>query len=98
MARIRWHILFSSQQQHSCSCWFSLCPTQSSGTSPSGIGSSLFLSLQYYLYFGYQKNEKADISKRDEEVLKLLGAKLLRMDDSLLSAAIKAEQIWEISL
>ena len=52
----------------------------------------------WFFLFGYQKNEKADISKRDEEVLKLLGAKLLRMDDSLLSAAIKAEQIWEISL
>ncbi|MBR5346416.1 MAG: type II toxin-antitoxin system RelE/ParE family toxin [Deltaproteobacteria bacterium] len=52
----------------------------------------------WFFLFGYQKNERANISKRDEEVLKLLGAKLLRMNDSLITAAIMAGQIKEIAL
>ena len=52
----------------------------------------------WFFLFGYQKNERANISKQDEEVLKLLGAKLLRMDGILLAAALSADQIKEITL
>ena len=52
----------------------------------------------WFFLFGYQKNERSNISKQDEEVLKLLGAKLLRMNDILLDAALSAGQIREIAL
>ena len=52
----------------------------------------------WFFLFGYQKNERANISMQDAEVLKLLGTKLLRMDDIMLVAAISTGQIREVTL
>ncbi len=53
---------------------------------------------RWFFLYGFEKNEKANISLQDEEALKLIGAKFLRMTDHTLDEAIAQELLWEINL
>jgi hypothetical protein len=53
---------------------------------------------RWFFLYGFEKTVKSNISQHDEDDLKLIGSKFLRLDDALLAAAIKNEQLWEIEL
>jgi len=53
---------------------------------------------RWFFLYGFEKTAKANISQQDEDDLKLIGAKYLRMNDDSLIAAIMENQLQEIAL
>ncbi|MDR3362706.1 MAG: type II toxin-antitoxin system RelE/ParE family toxin [Desulfovibrio sp.] len=53
---------------------------------------------RWFFLHGFEKADKSNISQLDEDALKLIGSKFLRMDDASLATAIIDGELWEITL
>ena len=51
---------------------------------------------RWFFIFGFEKNERENITSSELKALKELGADLLKLAPSSLDAAVKAGTLWEI--